>query len=193
MRPERVVSLPSFCERLYRIILLLYPSDFRQSYGEEMALLFRERYVGTVARGGVLGLFWCRTAIDVACSAIPLHLESLVRGHRHMGVGAAAGGGTVAATVGSACLCASHVFAGLFGVAGAGIATVIWIYRPYLLIVSLAMLALAFLVVHTSAGSVEDDAKMGTRWMSQALVWSGTIIWVLALYAPRLVGLIHHH
>ncbi|MEE8252065.1 MAG: hypothetical protein V3R24_10035 [Gemmatimonadales bacterium] len=193
MRPERVVSLPSFCERLYRIILLLYPSDFRQSYGEEMALLFRERYVGTVARGGVLGLFWCRTAIDVACNAIPLHLESLVRGHRHMGVGAAAGGGTVAATVGSACLCASHVFAGLFGVAGAGIATVIWIYRPYLLIVSLAMLALAFLVVHTSAGSVEDDAKMGTRWMGQALVWSGTIIWVLALYAPRLVGLIHHH
>ena len=193
MRPERVVSLPSFCERLYRIILLLYPSDFRQSYGEEMALLFREKYVATVARGGVLGMFWCRTAIDVACNAIPLHLESLVRGHRHMGVGAAAGGGTVAATVGSACLCESHVFAGLFGVAGAGIATVIWIYRPYLLIVSLAMLALAFLVVHTSAGSVEDDAKMGTRWMSQALVWSGTIIWVLALYAPRLVGLIHHH
>ena len=41
-------------ERLYRLVLHLYPSPFRERYGEEMCAVVRGRYAGEEGRGGGL-------------------------------------------------------------------------------------------------------------------------------------------
>ena len=37
----------TFSERVYRRLLHLYPREFREEYGQEMALLFRDRAADT--------------------------------------------------------------------------------------------------------------------------------------------------
>ena len=137
--------------------------------------------------------FWIATVFDVVANTVPLWLGRLARKQRMVGLGGATGGGTTAATVGSACLCSTHAFAGLFGAAGTAISLTAWEYRPVLLGVSLAMLFVSFLTVHASTGSAVLDHGHGRRLVGRFAVWSGTGLWVLALLAPYLVGLLHSH
>ncbi|MCH9014565.1 MAG: hypothetical protein IH877_02600 [Gemmatimonadetes bacterium] len=185
-------------ERFYRLLLRLYPASFRRHYGAEMVDLFAHRYADALGGWGGRGgggsgrvAFWSRTAVDVFCNALPLRAAALARAHRKVGVTAAAGGGTVAMTVGSACLCVSHL-AAFFGVATVGAAAVVWSYRPQLLVISFVMLAIAFIAAHASAGSLTADTKLGSRRFGRMAVWVATLAWMFAFYAPDLTKLLHH-
>jgi putative ABC transport system permease protein len=63
-------STASFAERLFRALLLLFPSHFRRSYGDEMVALFLERLDRARSRGAraTLGL-WSRTVVDLVATA----------------------------------------------------------------------------------------------------------------------------
>ncbi len=74
-------------ERIYRVLLRAYPSDFRAEYGREMVLLFRDQCRESDVR--TIG-FWAAVISDVARSAPALRVEAWRgRGHvstRTMGV-----------------------------------------------------------------------------------------------------------
>lgn len=60
-------------ERIYRLLLRVYPPDFRARYGSEMALLFRDQ----CREGDVRSLrFWAAVIWDVARSAPALRAEA---------------------------------------------------------------------------------------------------------------------
>lgn len=46
----------AFSERLYRLLLLAYPRPFREEYGSEMFLVFRDAYREALRRQGLLGV-----------------------------------------------------------------------------------------------------------------------------------------
>jgi hypothetical protein len=67
--------------RLYRTLLLAYPSDFRQHYSAEMVQTFRDCHRAAYARtriSGVTGL-WLRTLFDLVHSASLERLENFGR------------------------------------------------------------------------------------------------------------------
>jgi predicted permease len=61
--------------RLYRLLLLLYPSGFRREYGDEMTAIFAERAAaaGTLSRFGML----LGAIPEIAANALPMHGEML--------------------------------------------------------------------------------------------------------------------
>lgn len=65
-------------ERVYRLLLLAYPSEFRREYGPCMAQLFRDccRDDTRDNRSGLWRL-WLRTLLDLVQTAPKEHLESL--------------------------------------------------------------------------------------------------------------------
>src|SRR2546427_2674892 len=60
-------------ERIYRLLLRAYPSDFRAEYGREMVLLFRDQCEESDVR--TVG-FWAAVICDVARSAPALRVEA---------------------------------------------------------------------------------------------------------------------
>lgn len=54
-------------ERLYRTLLLLYPKQFRQDYGQEMVYTFRDCYRGELRQARTWGTarFWCLVLTDL--------------------------------------------------------------------------------------------------------------------------------
>jgi putative ABC transport system permease protein len=62
--------------RIYRALLRLYPTSFRDEYGDEMTRTFaRERQD---ARGPIASaLLWCRTIADVVINALRVHADVL--------------------------------------------------------------------------------------------------------------------
>jgi hypothetical protein len=64
-------------DRLYRVLLALYPADFRREYGLQMAQLFRDQRRAMHGQGMVaLGLLWWRTLSDVAVTLVIEQLAS---------------------------------------------------------------------------------------------------------------------
>jgi hypothetical protein len=64
---------PAAAERIYDLLLRVYPPAFRADYGREMALLFRDQ----CREGDVRTLrFWMAVLWDVARSAPALHAEA---------------------------------------------------------------------------------------------------------------------
>ena len=61
-------------ERIYRLLLRVYPKSFRSEYGEEMLLLFRDQYRCGNARAVS---FWITIVCDVALSATSIWMEAL--------------------------------------------------------------------------------------------------------------------
>ena len=61
--------------RLFRFLLLLYPSSFRAEYGSELANVFRQRR-RRASDLGVIGV-WLDTAVDLVWSALGAHLDIL--------------------------------------------------------------------------------------------------------------------
>ena len=130
-------------ESAYRLLLYLYPGDFRQRYGEEMVDLFRHGRDRAQQRG-VRTSFWLATLYDLGLNALLVrisHLSSGTRG-RSLALVPAAGSGMLA--VGACCAavcCTGH--AALFGSVGiAGAAFGAWFepLRPAALGVSALML-----------------------------------------------------
>ena len=190
MNPTR--NSARVAEQIYGLLMRAYPRRFRDHYGSEMIELFTMRYDRADGLTSRLNL-WMGTAWDVLSGGIALRISRLVHRQRYVGVGAAAGGGATSVTVGSACLCATHAYAGLFGAAGAVLSGAIWNLRPILLAGALVMLALAFVTVNGSAGSTNADRLAGSRTMGRIAVWTGTFMWIAALWAPRLVEVLHAH
>lgn len=58
-------------ERVYRVLLLAYPREFRRDRGSEMAQLFGDLCREEQRRGGAIGLLmvWVRTAPDLVATA----------------------------------------------------------------------------------------------------------------------------
>jgi predicted permease len=69
---------PSFGERFYRRLLGLYPREFADEYGNEMAALYRDR-----AREEAVLPLWLELLIDVVRTAPKEHLTMLMQDIRH--------------------------------------------------------------------------------------------------------------
>ena len=68
-------------ERMYRLLLRIYPADFRSEYGREMTLLFRDEYR---TRDTSASAFWVSMVWDAAHSAMSMWLELwLARGKEY--------------------------------------------------------------------------------------------------------------
>jgi len=61
-------------ERVYRVLLRLYPKSVQSEYGGEMLLLFRDEYRG---RNALAVGFWITIVCDVAQSATSIWMEAL--------------------------------------------------------------------------------------------------------------------
>jgi len=66
----------SVSERFYRVLLYLYPADFRRKYGDEMQMVFRDMLRSAQQDGRVL-MLWGRTIIDLVPSLLIEHVEQL--------------------------------------------------------------------------------------------------------------------
>lgn len=62
-------------ERVYRLLLRVYPSSFRSEYGREMTLIFCDEYR---SRKTAAFSFWLMMLYDVARSAVVLWAEILI-------------------------------------------------------------------------------------------------------------------
>lgn len=59
-------------ERIYRALLVLYPKEFRDTYGPHMAQVFRDDCREAVERTGTIGFvaWWTRTMLDLLSTAL---------------------------------------------------------------------------------------------------------------------------
>ena len=73
-------------QRLFSLILLAYPREFRHAYGAQMTQLFRDCYRAEKVNRGLLGVgrLWCRTLLDLVRAAPREHLESMGKEHAIM-------------------------------------------------------------------------------------------------------------
>src|ERR1041384_144432 len=64
--------------RVYKVLLLAYPSAFRREYGHQMQQVFRDRYRDEARRNGYLAVadYWLRTVLDLALTAMREHSEN---------------------------------------------------------------------------------------------------------------------
>ena len=79
MRDARADAVLSISYHLYRALLFSYPSEFRQQYGLEMSLAFRDRCRNARRRNGLPGIIalWLKTILDLAITAPGEHMEIL--------------------------------------------------------------------------------------------------------------------
>ena len=75
-----------FAERLYHILLFVYPAEHRRAYGSLMAQLFRDLGRDAYREHGLTGLMrlWSRVLVDTAVSATVEHLHALQEGGYRM-------------------------------------------------------------------------------------------------------------
>lgn len=66
--------------RVYRALLVAYPTKFRREFGSEMVQVFRDSCLRTVRAGGTNGMLklWAVTLLDVAQSAMSEHAQKEV-------------------------------------------------------------------------------------------------------------------
>ena len=69
--------------RVYRLLLLAYPSAFRREYGHQMQQVFRDCYRDETRRNNVAG-YWIRTLLDLVLTAIKEHNDNLRKDHTIM-------------------------------------------------------------------------------------------------------------
>ena len=76
----------SVSARLYKLLLIIYPAEFRRRYGREMAQVFRDRCRQQMQQGGKLGIarLWTRMFIDLLGTASVEHLEGIRKGETVM-------------------------------------------------------------------------------------------------------------
>jgi hypothetical protein len=69
-------------DKLYRMLLFVYPAKHRLEYGPHMAQAFRDLCHDAHCKGGVWGLItlWIRTLVDITATAVVEHLDALENG-----------------------------------------------------------------------------------------------------------------
>ena len=72
---SRSFQLLILSERVYRTLLVLYPADFRQDYGQHMAQVFRDMCRDIYRQGGAVELinWWAATLFDLLQTVIAEH------------------------------------------------------------------------------------------------------------------------
>jgi hypothetical protein len=70
--------LIALAERLYRLLLVFYPAQYRQKYGLLMVQVFRDMSRTSYHRRGVVGLalWWCATLLDLIRTVIEQRKEA---------------------------------------------------------------------------------------------------------------------
>jgi hypothetical protein len=69
--------------RVYRVMLLAYPRDFRREYGAQMLQLLRDCERDAQTPLALLGV-WARTFFDLVCTAPAEHIHNLRKENRFM-------------------------------------------------------------------------------------------------------------
>lgn len=74
-RPLRAPAL-SVSERVYRLLLFIYPPSYRREYHDLMAQTYRDLCRSSYRQGGMAGLVavWFRVLADLATSAVEQHI-----------------------------------------------------------------------------------------------------------------------
>jgi hypothetical protein len=72
----------SASERVYRLLLFVYPSVYRREYGPQMIQAYRDLCRNSVRQRGMVGLasLWLRLLADLCTSSIGQHLDALREG-----------------------------------------------------------------------------------------------------------------
>lgn len=68
---------PDRGERIFRLLLWIYPPSFRRRFGDEMVEFFNERRVEQYRRGSGLTRLWLHLIADMAVNAPLLHVHAL--------------------------------------------------------------------------------------------------------------------
>src|SRR5436853_7015180 len=65
-------TLLAISDRIYRLLLIAYPIDFRHTYGAEMLHVFHDSCRDAITRAGTAGIaeVWLRTVGDLMVSAL---------------------------------------------------------------------------------------------------------------------------
>jgi hypothetical protein len=65
-------TLLALSDRIYRLLLIAYPDDFRRTYGAEMAQVFHDSCRDAIVRASAVGIaeVWLRTIGDLIVSAL---------------------------------------------------------------------------------------------------------------------------
>ena len=73
-------------ERFFRVLLLVYPREFRRDYEREMLTVFRDCYRVEKERGKAMGIYalWARVLLDLVQSAPKEHFEKLEKENSFM-------------------------------------------------------------------------------------------------------------
>jgi hypothetical protein len=79
MMTRQVPGIIAFSDRLYRLLLWLYPADHRREYGPLMAQVFRDQCRTAYLREGALGVLWMWFPLVVDLTV------TLVEEHRRKG------------------------------------------------------------------------------------------------------------
>jgi serine/threonine protein phosphatase PrpC len=80
MKLDRSMKPQSFSTRIYRMLLVLYPHQFRNMFQEEMAQTFRDCYREAVQQGSVMGLtrLWGTVLADLVVTAVAERCRALI-------------------------------------------------------------------------------------------------------------------
>lgn len=73
--------------RVYKVMLLAYPKEFRKEYGPHMAQVFGDLCREEYTRSGVVGLvgLWVRSILDLAATAFTERSRTMRRGLSYLG------------------------------------------------------------------------------------------------------------
>lgn len=70
--------MPTLLKRVYRLLLYLYPAEYRRAYGVLMAQAFDDLCADTLRRNGTLGLFglWLHVLADLLTTVVVEHRDA---------------------------------------------------------------------------------------------------------------------
>ena len=160
-------------ERVYRLLLRVYPSGFRSEYGREMTLIFRDEYR---MRDATALAFWISAVWDVTHSAMSIWVDSwIARGKNYTR--------TVEVVMKFAGILAASL--GVFGVLNAvaeGVAKRGTLERPPLLGVVLGGAAGVLLIA--AGAAVVRSTRSARNTATIALVASLLIVSIVRLTNP---------
>jgi hypothetical protein len=70
--------MASLSDRVYSMLLYLYPSDFREEYGTDMIQIFRDLHRDSKSQGVISQIhLWRRTLLDIAISVVKEYSDTL--------------------------------------------------------------------------------------------------------------------
>jgi hypothetical protein len=80
MYETTIISVPRNAKKMFELLLLLYPTQYRKEYGREIELVFYDLYQEEIAKKGNAGFrFWFSQVGDILQSVIEQHKELVLK------------------------------------------------------------------------------------------------------------------